>query len=150
MLTMEPWTQENLKNFAKELLEGMGLQEVGADLDQDSRHLLLFANEGDWFKKMLPYVVSDLNQIIRLITQKHGLETVFVDVNNYRKERERIIIELAKAAARKAVIGKSEVSLPAMNAYERRLIHTELSTRPDVKTESTGEGPSRAVVIKPL
>lgn len=147
---MEPWTQENLKNFAKELLEGIGFQEVSADIVPESRHLVLFANEGEWFKKMLPYVVADLNHLIRLITQKHGLEPVFVDMNNYRKERERIIIELAKAAARKAMIEKKEVSLPAMNAYERRLIHTELSTRPDVKTESTGEGQNRAVVIKPL
>ena len=147
---MEIWTQENLKNFAKELLEEAGLQEVSADVDQESRHLLLFANEGEWFKKMLPPLVSDLNQIMRLMTQKHGLDPLFVDVNNYRKERERIIVELAKAAARKAVLEKSDVSLPAMNSYERRLIHTELSTRPDVKTESIGEGQSRAVVIKPI
>lgn len=144
------WGTDNLKNFAQELLESLGLQEVSVDLDAESRHLMLFANEGEWFKKMLPYLVSDLNQIFRLMTQRHGLDSVFIDINNYRKERERIIIELAKAAARKAVAEKSDVSLPAMNAYERRLIHTELATRPDVKTESIGEGASRAVVIKPI
>ncbi len=146
----EPWTQENLKSFAKELLDGIGLQEVSIDFDAGSRHLLVFANEGEWFAKMLPFVVSDLNHIVRLLTQRHELEPVFIDVNNYRKERERLIIELAKAAARKAMVEKKEVSLPAMNAYERRLVHTELSTRPDVKTESVGEGQNRAVVIKPI
>lgn len=123
---------------------------MSVEFDANMKRLSLFANEGDWFKKMLPYVVSDMTQILRLLAQRHGLEAPFVDVNNYRKERERIIIDLARAAARKAVSENKEVSLPAMNAYERRLIHTELATRPDVKTESMGEGPSRAVVIKPL
>jgi predicted RNA-binding protein Jag len=37
-----------------------------------------------------------------------------------------------------------------MNAYERRLIHAELAARPDVKTESLGEGRGRYVVVKPI
>ncbi len=73
-----------------------------------------------------------------------------IDINNYRKERERLILELAKAAAQKAVTTKQAVLLPAMNPYERRLIHVELSIRPDVKTESVGEGRERGVSIKPL
>ncbi|MBI2506918.1 MAG: hypothetical protein HYW00_02165, partial [Candidatus Colwellbacteria bacterium] len=37
----------------------------------------------------------------------------------------------------------------AMNAYERRLVHTELAMRPDVTTESVGTI-SRYVVVKPI
>ena len=72
-----------------------------------------------------------------------------MDVNNYRRERERLIIELAQAAARKALASKSSVDLPVLNAYERRLVHVELATRPDIKTESVGEGKDRHVVVKP-
>ena len=72
----------------------------------------------------------------------------FVDINNYQAERERIIQELAKAAARKVIATKIELPLPAMNAYERRLIHTELATHPDIKTESDGVGRERHVVVK--
>jgi len=73
-----------------------------------------------------------------------------LDVNNYRRQREDLIVELAKAAARKVAATQTEISLPPMNAYERRLIHAELAERPDLKTESKGEGKERAVVIKPL
>ncbi len=73
-----------------------------------------------------------------------------MDINNYRRERERLISELAKAAARKALMNKQEVKLPAMNAYERRIIHLELASRPDVKTESYGEGRERYIVVKPI
>lgn len=142
---------EEFKTKIKTLLELMGLNEPGVDFDSENHKLTVFVNEGEWFKKHLPYVVADLERLSNLLSKKCGLEeNVFVDVNNYRKERENLIVELAKAAARKALLTKEEVKLPAMNAYERRLVHMELSTRPDVKSESLGEGPERHVIIKPL
>ena len=142
---------EQFQQKVKTIVEALGLNEVGIDFNSEGRKVIIFANEGDWFKKHLPYVVSDLERLINLLAKKEGMEeTIFVDVNNYRKERENIIVELAKAAARKVLITKEEVKLPAMNAYERRLVHVELSTRPDVKSESMGEGRERYVIIKPL
>mgnify|MGYP001613694030 FL=1 len=91
-----------------------------------------------------------MEHLARMVAKKNGVENIFIDINNYRKERENIIVELAKASARKALLAKEEIKLPPMNAYERRLIHVELSTRPDVKTESMGEGRERYVVVKPL
>ena len=44
---------------------------------------------------------------------------------------------------------KSE-RLNPMSAFERRIIHTELSGSPLVETKSTGDEPNRAVVISPL
>lgn len=135
----------------KKVLELTGLNEPSVDFDQENRKVIVFANEGEWLKKHLPYVVSDLEKVVNLMAKKHGMEeSIFVDVNNYKKERENIIVELAKAAARKALITKQEVSLPAMNAYERRLIHMELASRPDVKSESAGEGKERHVVVRPI
>ena len=78
------------------------------------------------------------------------MDVAYIDINNYRKDREDLIIKLAKAAAKKSSVTKQEVSLPAMNAYERRIIHSELSLHPDLKTESSGEGKQRHVVIKPI
>ena len=45
---------------------------------------------------------------------------------------------------------KEKISLPAMNSYERRLVHVELSIHPEVATESAGMGKERCVVIKPI
>src|SRR3989344_2834422 len=81
---------------------------------------------------------------------KNNLFVAGVDINNYRKERERLIVELAKASARKAIVEKQPVELPPMNAYERRLVHVELASRPDAKTESVGEGATRRVSIQLL
>jgi len=135
---------------AEKLLELTGLNDPSVNLDGESRRLSVFVNEGEWFtKNWLLRFLSDLERVLNLVAKKKGTESVFVDVNNYRKKREELIVELARAAARKAAMTKNGVELPVMNAYERRLVHTELAGRPDVATESTGENKDRRVVVKP-
>jgi predicted RNA-binding protein Jag len=142
---------KQVRDHLQKLLELTGLREPVVDSDAEGKRLNAFVNEDEWIKEWLPRLVNDLSHIARLISVKAGFaEMVYVDVNNYRRERERLIIDLAKAAAHKVLMTKSDVILPAMNAYERRLVHTELATRPDVKTESRGEKKDRCVVVKPL
>lgn len=140
---------ENIQLTVQKLLELAGFNDCSIQADSENRKLAVFVNEGEWFKKILPNFVNDMDHVIRLVAKKSNAENVFIDVNNYRREREGLIIELAKAAARKALLTKSEVELPSMNAYERRLIHVELATHPDVKTESIGIGKERRVIVKP-
>ncbi len=142
---------EHIQQVLKRILDLAGLTEPTVDVDAESRRLLIFINEGEWIGEWVPRLVADLGHIARTVGRKAGIDgMVYVDVNNYRKKRELIIVALAKAAARKVLITKGDVHLPPMNAYERRLVHTELATRPDVKTESAGEQKERYVVVKPL
>lgn len=141
---------ENLKRTIEQILDKVGFKDVSLTIDSENKRVSILINEGEWLKEWLPRLVSEFNYLVNLVSRKQEIGSVFVDINNYRMERERLIIELARAAARKALITKEEIKLPAMNAYERRLIHVELATRPDVKTESIGSGPERGVVIKPI
>ncbi len=142
---------ERIQRTIQTLLEIAGLNEPVVDVDQEGSRVMVFINEGPWFQEWTARLVADLGHVACMIGRKDGIASmIYVDVNNYRKERERLIIEIAKAAARKVLMTKNEVMLPAMNAYERRLVHTELAIRPDVKTESVGERKDRCVVVKPL
>jgi hypothetical protein len=141
---------ETFQQQVKRLLELTGLNEGAAVFDIDNRRIDFFVNEGDWIKKRLPEIVGSLDHLIKLMAHKNDVDSFFVDVNNYRKEREQLIVQLAKAAAKKATIARELVELPTMNAYERRLVHMELSVHPDVQTESEGEGRERRVVVKPI
>ncbi|MBU2082380.1 hypothetical protein KKH14_03095, partial [Patescibacteria group bacterium] len=85
-----------------------------------------------------------------LLIKKQLGETLFLrlDINNYRSSKDESLRELAKKAARRARFYKQPVTLEAMTAYNRRIIHAELAAHPDIKTESTGEGLQRRVVVK--
>lgn len=142
---------EHLQPDLKKIIELMGFEDFSLNYDAESGRFLIFINEGDFFKKLLPTFVTNLDCVFKIVAAKKGSDKpVFVDINNYRRERELLILEIARVAAKKAATTKQNVSLPIMNAYERRLIHLELASRPDVGTESVGDGKNRYVVVKPI
>ena len=128
----------------------MGFNDFRIEADDNSRRVAVVINDNVVAKEDLPAFVLNLERIARLMAKKLDYPPVVIDVNHYKKEREGLITQLARAAARKAAATGEEIALPAMNAYERRIVHTELSIRPDVQTESTGESRSRHVVVKPI
>lgn len=140
----------NASDTIKKVLEKMSLGESEVSCDEANRKVSIFLGETEhpYIKENLQKIVQDFNHIAQLIAKKYDEPSMFVDINNYRLERERIITELAKAAARKALATKQEFPLPFMNGYERRIIHIELAAHPGVKTESVGTGKNRYVVIK--
>lgn len=72
-----------------------------------------------------------------------------LDINEYKKKKIEYLKGLAHDLADEVVLNKEPKILSPMSSYERRVIHTELSNRPDIKTESEGEEPYRSVVIRP-
>lgn len=143
---MDEW-----KSFIKNIVEGMGFRDYNLEIDMESGRGSLFIYENSPFiKENLPAVVDSLNHIVQMVAKKNQTKTFFLDVNNYRRDRENIIAELARAAAKRVSATKEQISLPAMNSYERRLVHVELAIHPDVTTESVGAGRERYVIIKPI
>lgn len=128
----------------------MGFNEFKVDIDEDTRKVLILINDKTVSKEHLPMLVLNMERVARLMAKQLDYPPVFIDINHYKKEREGLIVKLARAAARKAAATGEPIPLPIMNAYERRLVHTELSVRPDVETESTGEHRGRHVVVKPI
>lgn len=128
----------------------MGFNDHSLSYDLESQRITIFIpEENEWFKEFLPDFIFSLERLATTMVKKtNDDEAVFLDINNYRRERESVILEMAKAAARKAVATKEKIALPPMNAYERRLVHLEISSRPDLTTESHGLGKDRYVVVK--
>ena len=140
--------EEALRTIEKMLsLGGLGGSMVGFDQE---RQRLSFLIEDDLVKRQVPAMLQSLEILANLIIQKKAGFSVTVDLNNYRKERESIIVELAKAAAHKALMTKEIVELPPMNAYERRLVHMAISDNPSLTTESFGEKKDRRVIIRQI
>lgn len=143
---METWDA-----IIKTLLNGMGFEDYRLEVAEDGNRNSLFIYENEAFiREHLPMIVEAVNHFLQMVAKKNGAKPIFLDINNYRHEREGLIAELARAAAKKVSTTKQEVSLPAMNSYERRLVHVELAIHPEVMTESIGEGKERYIVIKPI
>jgi spoIIIJ-associated protein len=92
-----------------------------------------------------------LQHIIRLAVRRKTDDKVkfVLDVNSYRQQKNEAVVELAKAAVLQALSENRPIVMRPMSAYERRLVHVELSQDNRVATESIGEGEARKVVVKP-
>ena len=139
---------EQIQAFVQKIVEFMGFSDFHVDLQDEKRGAVFIYDSPTLVKESLPVLVVSVNHLAQLVSRKLNLPTIFFDVNNYRRERENLITELARAAAKKALTTRAEVCLPAMNSYERRLVHTALAAHPEVTTESAGEGKERYVVVK--
>ena len=91
-----------------------------------------------------------LEHVLRSMLIKDGREgTIVLDVNDYRRSRANYLVGVAnQAVARVRNTQKAEALFP-MSAYERRIVHMELATCPNIATESVGAEPQRRVIIKP-
>ena len=72
---------------------------------------------------------------------------IHVDAEGYRARREESLERLARKVAGKVVKYRRNVTLEAMNAYERHVIHAALQDYPGVTTYSTGTEPNRRTVV---
>ncbi len=82
-------------------------------------------------------------------TGREDYRRVVVDCESYREKREETLKSLAEKLAAKAVRTGRKVTLEPMNPYERRILHSTLSSSTEVKTLSEGKEPNRYVAIIP-
>lgn len=146
------------------LLETMGFTDVGVTCttktttknEQDEKTQVHVAISTDDTAPLLIGMRGEhlqaLQHIIRsvLCAQLKENLRVTVDVNGYLMHRERNVQQLAEHSARKAQNTGRAVVLRPMTAFERRIVHTVLASRQNIRTESLGEEPNRRVIIKPV
>ena len=140
---------ETITPKIEKILEFMGFQGPKITIDEEHRKISLFIDD-ETVRNQTPSLLGSFEHLFNLILRRDGRHSYIVDLNYYRRERERLITELARAAAKKVMITKIEVNLPPMNAYERRLVHLEITSNPELATESRGEGKDRYIIIKQL
>jgi spoIIIJ-associated protein len=91
--------------------------------------------------------------IARLVIRKKLSDEIVnftLDVNSYRNQKNQAIIEQANEAAKQSINEGRVIIMKPMSAYERRLVHMELSGNDKVATESVGEGENRKILVKPV
>jgi spoIIIJ-associated protein len=94
--------------------------------------------------------LAALQHLVNMIMRAKTRERVYVhiDIGGYRAARLERLEAKAQEIADRVESSGQEVVLPPMNPAERRHVHSLLSERSGVTTESRGEGNHRRLVIK--
>ena len=153
---IEVMNYNDIVDYAKEvILELTKLMGMTANLEvrrkESTLSIKIFSDHNAVLIGKNGYTISALQTIVRQIISKetNNAVSIILDIENYKEKKLKNIEYLAKKTAREVAKTKVEAKLDSMNSYERRIVHSLLAEDKYVYTESIGEEPNRAVVIKP-
>lgn len=95
--------------------------------------------------------LNEIQRMLKFIIIKKLSKNIYLnlDINEYKKKKTEYLKSFVNDLANEVSLTKEKKILSPMSSYERRIIHSALSERMDVRTESEGEGLERKVVISP-
>jgi spoIIIJ-associated protein len=152
----DPEQQETLRKTTEALLKLMGFRGVGVMIKQNMPDepftVAISLDDAGMLIGEHGANLRAFEYVLKLVARKMMPDAprFIVDINAYREERISELKEYVKTVASRVVRENKDIELEPMSSYERRIVHTELASRPDITTESTGEGIDRRVVVKPL
>ena len=141
--------KENIDKFLNDFSKEFGSFDFSIEEKDKELYVSLDGKEAT---KLIGYrgeVVNSLQVILSAIGNKKTSNRVrvIVDVCDYKNKREKTLRELAKKLEKTVGRTGKKVVLEPMNAYERKVIHTELQNSDKVTTYSIGEEPRRKIVV---
>jgi spoIIIJ-associated protein len=140
---------KEVEKIAKNFLEALGVEaEIKVKNENETINLEIETKEKEFANKEC---IQDIQHLLSAIYKKMIDQNLKlnVDINDYKKKRMKFLKELANSLATEVALTKKEKILDPLPAFERKIIHLELSKRDDVITESIGKEPMRRIVIKP-
>lgn len=145
--------KEKIKLLTKEFLDKMGFLSASVEVStkDDGFYINIMSGEGRILIGKNGANLSALERVLHVfLKQKLGNPIYFsIDVNNYCESHWRFLKNVAQEAVKKSLVTNKPIPLPPMSSKDRRLIHSELSIRPDIVTESKGMDPNRFIVVYP-
>lgn len=122
---------------------GEGEEAIVLDIHGDNSALLI-GRKGQTLEA-LQYLVT------RIVSERQGKEAphVLLDTENYRARRRRSLEDMALRLGEKAKRQRKAVTVDALSAADRRIVHLTLQDDPWVKTRSLGTGAYRRLLIVP-
>lgn len=141
---------EEAIQFLKDVLESMDLDvSVERQKGEDAVLLNLAGKELGIIIGRRGQTLDALQYLVNVVANRHTKEhlRIILDAEQFRERRRKTLEELADRLASKVERSRREVVLEPMSPHERKVIHSYLQDRTDVKTYSKGTEPNRRVVI---
>ena len=146
---------EKAKGVLDEILNLMGVKasvqakagdktdEVVLEVSSDNGGLLI-GRKGQTLEA-LQYLVT------RIVGERQGSEGpyIVVDIENYRDRRRKSLEDMALRLGEKAKRQRKTVTVDALSAADRRIVHAALQDDPWITTRSLGQGSYRRLLIIP-
>ena len=153
--TIAVYEDDDAASYAEKYLQD-ALKALGVDIETESKledGIIKITIDSD----SNPILIGKRGKTLQALNEvtKFAVSTKFrkryrilLDVGGYKEDKYERVAHIAKRAAKTVLRTHIDVALDPMTPDERRVVHNTLSDWDNIKTESSGEGPDRAVTIK--
>ena len=155
--TLKKSEAEKAVEFLKEIFFYMGLENLNVEIVSSNSEECELKIDGDGVRYILGHhgdTLDALQYIAGLAANEKNTTKPFckvrLEAGDYREKRKKTLEALAQTLAQRAMSTGKKQSLEPMRAYERKIIHTFISTLDGVKSWSEGENSSRHIVVSPV
>jgi spoIIIJ-associated protein len=153
--TIEVYDTDDAIAYAQEYLKtaigALGIEiTTEAKLEDDIIHVTINSERNPVLIGKNGRTLQAINELVRLAVSnkfRHRYR-ILLDVGGYKEDKYSRLAYIAKRTANDVLKTHVDVRLDPMTPDERRVIHNTLNGMANIKTESSGEGQDRAVVIK--
>ena len=146
---------KKIKTILEELLKLMGIADFSVEVSQSDEEKMAAVTVPQEESGILIGYHGETQSALQYLTAQivnkgqEKWERIIVNINGYRDQREAQLKQMANNAADRAKATGNEIEMPFLTPAERRIIHMELSVRPDISSFSEGDGRDRRLVIAP-
>lgn len=145
---------EEARRVLQELLRWLSDQ-ARVHIREETDERILLEIEGDKTGLLIGKRGQTLDALQYLVNKMvnrsaEGGKRIEVDMEAYRHRREQSLRNMALRLGEKAKKKKKPITIEAMNAHDRRIVHLTLKNDQALETKSVGKGELRKLVIQPL
>lgn len=152
---IEAWVEkedrsESLEGFTRRMIDAMGLQ-LNFTIRERSRFLMIHFKGRD-YRLMLYQNGNLLNAVQYLVNRLYSDslgKKIYCECENFRKQRERELTQLAHRFAREVKSAGKPVALKELNPFERRIVHMTVNKYNGLESVSEGDSFLKVITIRP-
>lgn len=140
---------ETVTHILQELLTSLGIEPYSIETEHIAGTTFLSVTAPIDLVGVSGDRIKAINMLVRKVVEKKGLDVRFtVDANGYYKAEVAQVEMLARTIAQEVITTQKDKEMLPMRAFDRLVAHAALTGMQHIRTESTGEGRDRRVVIK--
>ena len=143
---------ETIEAKVKSFLDAVGLDvSLETLLEEEVLYFNVKGPDENYFLNNKGDILKGISYIFQDYKEKHFPKSdlsIKFDAANFLKSRETELLAMADEAVTRLAQPGDEVALEPLNPYERRIVHMALEKRPELKTESRGDGYFKRLVIR--
>lgn len=142
---------EYAENYIKNVCVALGLEPAIKTFYRDELiKILIETNHNSLLIGKNGATLQSLNELTKLAlsTKYKKKYRILLDIGEYKDKKYSKVISIAKRACKEVLRTHIDIKLDPMTPDERKKVHNALAGYKNIKTESSGDGKDRAIIIK--